>query len=217
MNTPQFTPALGFKALTPFYDSAVALLTRESVWRPYLVALVCPQPNDRILDVGCGTGSTLLQLANREPRAALIGLDPDPEVLARAKNKLIGTQSRIEWRQGFFDEHAASQLRPVNKILSSLVLHQTPMPEKRRILSNMRFSLESGGKLFIADYGAQTSFAMRALFRITVQVFDGVRNTQPNADGCIPILMEEAGFSDVRIRRSLKTATGSISLFEASN
>ncbi len=34
MNAPRaYTPALGFRALTPVYDAALALLTRETVWR----------------------------------------------------------------------------------------------------------------------------------------------------------------------------------------
>ena len=62
MSGKEFTPALGYGFLTPVYDLAVGLLTRERRWRSDLVRLIDPQPGDRILDVGCGTGSLLVRL-----------------------------------------------------------------------------------------------------------------------------------------------------------
>ena len=52
-----YTPALGYRWLTPFYDSALALLTREGTWRNRLIEEIDPKEDDRILDVGCGTGT----------------------------------------------------------------------------------------------------------------------------------------------------------------
>jgi ubiquinone/menaquinone biosynthesis C-methylase UbiE len=46
-----------------------------------------PQPGHVIADVGCGTGSLALLLPRVEPRARIIGLDPDPDVLAVARRK----------------------------------------------------------------------------------------------------------------------------------
>ena len=54
-----FTPALWHKGLTPLYDLAIAGLTRENAWRSALIGIVDPQPEERILDVGCGTGSLI--------------------------------------------------------------------------------------------------------------------------------------------------------------
>ena len=52
-----YTPALGFRALTPLYDLAISGFTREGRWRPSLVRRVAPRPHERIVDVGCGTGT----------------------------------------------------------------------------------------------------------------------------------------------------------------
>ena len=75
-----YTPALGFESLTPLYDVAIAILTRENVWRDRLVQAVSPSETDRILDVGCGTGTLALRLKNAAPEAEIIALDPDPRV-----------------------------------------------------------------------------------------------------------------------------------------
>ena len=96
MTGKEFTPALGYGFLTPVYDLAVGLLTRERRWRSDLVRLIDPQPGDRILDVGCGTGSLLLLLGRVEPEARLIGLDPDPEALRIAGAKANGDSDFCE-------------------------------------------------------------------------------------------------------------------------
>lgn len=82
-----FTPAAGFHWLTPFYDFGVAVLTRESHWRNRLVAQVRPSPEDVIADLGCGTGSLLVKLGMAARGVKLVGIDPDPTVLDRARAK----------------------------------------------------------------------------------------------------------------------------------
>lgn len=56
---------------------------------------------------------------------------------------------------------------------------------------------------------------MRLLFRLTVQRLDGVEDAQPNADGVLPGLIEDAGFTEVRERDRVHTATGTIAIFTA--
>src|SRR3546814_16296019 len=84
------------------------------------------------------------------------------------------------------------------KIAICLVLHQVGLEEKARLLREAWQVVAPGGKLYVADYGEQRSRLMRLLFRLTIQQLDGVQDTQPNADGLLPVLMREAGFSDVR-------------------
>lgn len=211
----EFTPALGDHRLTPFYDLAIALLTREGVWRRRLVTQIAPTSSDRILDVGCGTGSLAILLKQRAPDIDIIGLDPDPVVLARARRKAYKRGFTIDWRNGFLSDDIVEQSRPISKVVSSLVFHQTPLEEKQQMLAKMHALLEPGGSLHIADYGLQRSKLMRILFRRTVQAIDGIEDTQANADGVLPELMETAGFADVTETQIIPTLTGSISLYWA--
>ena len=80
MSDKEFTPALGYRFLTPLYDLAISLLTREQYWRGKFVEMVEPKHGDRILDVGCGTGSLAIRLSSLESGSEVIGLDPDPNV-----------------------------------------------------------------------------------------------------------------------------------------
>lgn len=216
MNDKEFTPALGYSILTPLYDLAIALLTRELVWRSALAVQVDPMSNDHILDVGCGTGAMAIRLKSIAPGARIIGLDPDPGVLLRARNKAARTGTEVNWKQGFLTSDITAEIGPVSKIVSSLVFHQTALDEKSNILSTMREILEPGGSLHIADYGLQRTPLMRALFR-QIQQLDGYANTTPNAEGVLPELMREVGFSEIRETSVIATPTGSISLYAAVN
>ncbi len=212
MRERTFTPAMGRFAATQFYDPVVAL-TRERLWRALAVMYAAPRPDEVIVDVGCGTGSLALLLCRVESRAEIIGVDPDPDVLAVARRKPAA--HAVQWRAGMGDALVES-VGPdsADTVMSSLVLHQCPMPMKRAVLASMFAVLRPGGRLVIADYGWQRTAAMRLAFRI-VQLADGREDTQPNAEGVLPELMSDAGFRDVREAEVVPTVSGSISVYVA--
>lgn len=210
--TETFTPALGRFAPTRFYDPVVAL-TRERLWRAMTAMHVAPGPDDVIVDVGCGTGSLALLLSRIEPRARVIGVDPDPDALAVARRK--AGASTVDWRAGMGD--AVDRILGAGSAsvaVSSLVLHQCPVAMKEAVLTSMFAVLRPGGKLVIADYGLQRTRLMRLAFR-TVQLADGKQDTQPNADGLLPELMSATGFHNVREAEVVSTVSGSISVYVA--
>ncbi|GIK49864.1 MAG: hypothetical protein BroJett013_25610 [Alphaproteobacteria bacterium] len=207
-----YTPALGRREWTGLYDLAIALMTREGRWRRALVAQCAPRAGETILDAGCGTGTLMTLMARRAPGVHLIGLDPDPEVLERARRRLAGAE--VEFTRGFARDADMIGRARADKVVSSLVFHQTPMAEKRAGFKAMWRALRPGGEVHIADYGLQRTALMRMLFR-QVQRLDGFENTEPNAQGVLPELMREAGFLDVAERVVIPTPTGSISLYSA--
>lgn len=216
MSAPQsFTPALGYHWLTPVYDTAIRVLTREATWRRRLVNEIALKPGQRLLDVGCGTGSLAVMLADSQPTAAIHGLDPDPLVLARAAKKASTTGTAVAWHTGFLSDDFIEVHGPFDVVTSSLVLHQVAKDEKARMILAMKSALAPAGKLVIADYGLQRTRAMRIFFRVTVQALDGVADTQPNADNILPSLMKSAGFASVAETAVVSTPTGSISIYVA--
>jgi ubiquinone/menaquinone biosynthesis C-methylase UbiE len=209
-----YTPAAGHHWLTPLYDVGVAVLTREHVWRPALVAQIRPTETDVIVDIGCGTGSTLALLGQAAPSATLVGIDPDQKVLARARRKLSAIGVTAAFETGFASQAAdvLAALTPT-KIVSSLVFHQVPFQEKQAALKAMFTALRAGGELHVADYGLQRTRLMRTLFRAIIQNLDGLVNTEPNARGVLPDLMAAAGFQRVSETMVIPTPSGSISLY----
>ncbi|WP_295132233.1 class I SAM-dependent methyltransferase [uncultured Reyranella sp.] len=211
-----YTPAAGHHWLTPFYDFGVAVLTREGRWRSALVEQLHPDPADVIVDIGCGTGSLLVRVGKTAPSVQLIGIDPDPAVLERARKRFVDAGLSIELHVGFARQTAKllDGRRPT-KILSSLVFHQVPMAEKKAALASTYAALGAGGELHIADYGRQRTRLMRVLFRSVIQNLDGRLNTEPNARGVLPELMHGAGFRNVEETVVIPTLSGSISLYRA--
>jgi ubiquinone/menaquinone biosynthesis C-methylase UbiE len=211
--TRDFVPALRLHRLTGAYDRVVGLVTREQRWRAELLRRLAPTASDRIVDVGCGTGTFALMVARACPMAGMIAVDPDEAILKIASAK-PGAAS-VDWRRGHGDELGeVLEGRSMTKVVSSLVLHQCPLETKTAILRSMFEVLEPGGQLFIADYGLQRTLLMRTLFR-TVQILDGFALTQPNADGRLPQLMRGVGFARVEEAWVLPTPTGSISVYRA--
>lgn len=210
MRETQFTPALGHSALTPFYDVAIRLLTREQRWREVLADQISPRNGQAILDVGCGTGSFAIMLKRRAPGARVVGVDPDPAVLASAAEKARGAGVEIEWRLGFARDAAA--FGKFDQVVSTLVFHQVPPAEKLAGVRAMFDAVREGGSVHIADYCRQPDWLMRQLFRI-IQAVDGKRDTEANADGAVEAILSQVSRVQALPRTVIRTSTGAISLF----
>ena len=211
--TVAYTPPLGYAALTPLYDAAIALLTREGVWRSALVAEILAGKHDTIIDIGSGTGSLAVLLHKASPRSIYVGIDPDYDAVERARAKSAKAGASATFVDGYFPQDHEGE--PVDVVVSSLVLHQVPLSEKQRIIAAAFTRLKPGGRLILADYGLQDSPLSRLLFRVSVQALDGRENTRPNADGVLPEIMAECGFPLVLERMKLHTSTGAIYIHTA--
>src|SRR5688572_19106564 len=97
---PRFIPALGHAALTPLYDTVVRLFLRDGVIKRALVADLALSSDQRVLDLGCGTGTVMLLLAQTHPAAQVTGVDGDTTVLRFAARKACARQTPLHLTQG---------------------------------------------------------------------------------------------------------------------
>lgn len=114
--------------------------------RYLLSALAALLPADAVLvDLGCGTGHTLLQLAPFVGQA--IGVDREPRMLAVARARLEGVAD-VQWREGALTDLPLPDA-VADLALCILVLHH--VRDVVRALSEARRILRPGGRLTVVD------------------------------------------------------------------
>jgi ubiquinone/menaquinone biosynthesis C-methylase UbiE len=198
--------------LTGLYDPFMALTMREGSWRPVLRAsLLADLPEGgKIVDVGCGTGTLSIDLANSDSDIEVVGIDGDPDALTRAQEK-PGAQ-RVSWVRGFAGELPLEN-GSADSLVMTLLLHHLEPDEKQQALTEAHRVLRPGGSLHIADWGRPRGlFAIRFL---ALRILDGFPNTRDHAEGRLTDFIEKASFDRARCYRRLPTVWGTLELIYA--
>ena len=95
-----YLPAASYDVFLPFYDLIAKLLGADQARRTLLEQAPL-RPGDHALDIGCGTGTFATLLKQRHPSVEVIGLDPDPKAVARARRKAERSGVSVRFDQGF--------------------------------------------------------------------------------------------------------------------
>ena len=204
---------LRFRWLTPVYDGVVAATTRERTFRAAVLEQAGLRPGQRVLDLGCGTGTLAIEMASRCPGLQIFGLDGDPEVLARAERKAVRAGVEITWQHGL-----ATRLPfpdgSFDRAVSTLFFHHLATEDKVSAARELQRVLRPGGQLHVADWGPPTSRLQRLLF-LPVQWLDGFANTTPQLAGGLTDAFRQAGFERVQVTRRIPTPLGTMALHRA--
>jgi ubiquinone/menaquinone biosynthesis C-methylase UbiE len=130
------------------------LAPNESLVRQALIDNIKVQPR-RILDLGCGTGSTTLMLKQAFPQAEVIGLDLSPYMLVRASHKAESAGLDIHWRHGNAEKTGLPDAS-FDLVTASLLFHETPTAVSQTILRECFRLLVAGGQVLILDGNQNT-------------------------------------------------------------
>jgi malonyl-CoA O-methyltransferase len=180
-----------FEHAADTYD-AVAVLQREIADR-LLARLEVVRLKPRvILDIGCGTGYDVRQLAKRYPRARLLGLDI-AETMARRAQRKSGLWNRMTGRCAFAcgdAERLPLASDSVDMIVSNLTLQWC---NPQAVFAEVGRLLRPGGLLMFSSFGPDTLRELRAAWHAV--------DTTPHVHGFIDMhdigdMLVHAGFAD---------------------
>ena len=104
----------------------------------------------KILDLGCGTGSTTIMLKQAFPNAEVIGLDLSPQMLVMAEYKARQARLNIQWLHGLAETTSISD-GEFDVVTASLLFHETPPHIAKAILFESYRLLSPGGQIIILD------------------------------------------------------------------
>lgn len=184
-----YLPAMGKDRLLPFYDTCTWLLGVPRIHRR-LVELAGVEPGHRVLEIGCGPGGLVLRAQRMHPDADVVGLDPDPLALAKARHKAERAGLPVRFDQGKAGELPYPD-ESFDRVLSSFMFHHLDDDEKRRALAEVHRVLRPGGQLHLVDVAGHH----HGRFGHRMQRSEFLRD---NAGEGIPDRMRAAGLTDVR-------------------
>jgi demethylmenaquinone methyltransferase/2-methoxy-6-polyprenyl-1,4-benzoquinol methylase/phosphoethanolamine N-methyltransferase len=136
-----------------FYDTLtkVLMVGRESETRRVAIDAAHIRPGDRVLDVGCGTGTLALMAKERTgPTGEVHGIDASPEMIDVAQRKATKEDSDVRFQVGLIEKLPFPDAH-FDVVLSSFMLHHLPDDLKRDGLREIARVIKPGGRLVAVD------------------------------------------------------------------
>jgi len=128
------------------YDIGMGLLTLGSLTKIKQKIADHVAPGNRVLDLGCGTGTLAKMCADRG--ADVTGVDANSGMLAVAKKNSPST-NYLNISLSNLDEHFEDESFDI--ILSTLAFSELTRMERLHILKQVKRLLKKGGRVFIGD------------------------------------------------------------------
>lgn len=202
-----FVPAAGHDWLLPLYDPLNRLLGAEKQKR-LLIEQAGLRPGMRVLDVGCGTGSVSILAKRLHPEIEIVGLDPDPRALSRARQRARVAGVKVGFEQGYANELPFPDAS-FERGLSSLMLHHLDPGVRVAALRELSRVIVPGGSVHVLDFGPPSSRLARTL---TGLIHRGPK-LRDNLEGRIPWRLAAAGFENASEVAARNTAFGTLCFY----
>ncbi len=184
-----YIPAAGHDLFLPFYDLSARLMGAGRLWRE-LLHQAAPLRGQRVLEIGCGTGSLTILAAQLYPGIEIAALDPDPKALARAGRKA----RRVETPVGFtraFSQRLPFAGQTFDHVFSSFMFHHLDNETKAATLREVRRVLKPGGSFHLIDFAVSQSRLSRWLLSHHVD--------SDNTEAHLLALMAQAGLANAGV------------------
>jgi ubiquinone/menaquinone biosynthesis C-methylase UbiE len=190
VNRPLSAAAEYYTQLAPWYD---LLAGSEKKFVRLGLEMLDPQPDERILEIGFGTGYAQQRLIPATHNGLSIGVDLSPGMARIAQRRLIG--AGLADLASFVCSDSLPlpfQPRQFNAIFSSFTLELFDTPLLPKLLSECRRVLKPEGRLVLVALSKDQPLGVMG------QLYELIHDRFPTIADCRPIpvrrLLEENGF-----------------------
>lgn len=190
----KFIPAMNYEFLTPFYDNILNLIGFGYRQRVKIVKLLNLKNGDKVLDVGCGTGSLLIVAKKLNPEIIATGIDIDEKILKIAKNKMQKENLKINFTKTSADKLPFGD-SSFDVVVSTLVFHHLSLDVKKRTLEEVKRILKKNGRFLLVDFGKTDNIWINIFYRmVNFLRIEEAATLKDNVNGKLSVLLKQNGF-----------------------
>ena len=183
-----------------YYDLFTSPFGQGDRFFQQLAELAGIREGDRVLDVGCGTGT----LGIREKEMAgdkgyVAGIDASKQMISIAQEKVTKKNTDVDFKPGLIEDIPYDD-NYFDVVTSSMMTHHLPSFLKKKGFQEVFRVLKPEGHFLLVDFGKPDN--LFAKFFIYLLLY-WTESTRANIQGMIPELLEKAGFKQVKIVKKI--------------
>ena len=183
------------KNMARFYD--IYAPTEGSKYREKQINVLNLNSGEKVLDVGCGTGSLTVLAKNKVgDKGEVIGLDLSQEMIEKSRKKAEKYNLNIKFIQGSIDDLVFPD-NYFDAVISSWMFHHLPIQIKKAGLKEIYRVLKEDGKLYFFDFGKPHYIIGYTI----IPLFIWTDYLRAHLFGKVPDYFKEAGFRDITLKK----------------
>jgi len=151
------------------FEKMTNFLPFKLLHRKVLSQLKNYNPNGKLVDIGCGSGNVIIQIAKKFPNLDLIGVEISSEILELAKKRAFETKlnEKIDFKNGSVEKLPFPD-NSIDFMLSTLSLHHWQEPT--RALKEIYRVLKINGIILIFDFRRDSRKFFYGLLKFATKV-----------------------------------------------
>jgi SAM-dependent methyltransferase len=128
---------------------------KHEAFRQRIIDLASLQGDERVLDVGCGTGLTTLRIVEQHADCTVHGIDISPKMIEAAQKDAAENGLVLILRVGSITALPYPNAS-IDVIFTNIMFHHLDLAEKRQAIFEIARVLKPGGRYISAEFGPRS-------------------------------------------------------------